>query len=701
MFLPLLALACTTNYEPPTNVVLQSCCDLAATGADTADTADSGNGGGTDTSGSDTGTETTFTLPELPVVSSDPDCQATPAPVALDPEVLWAWPDAASTDPEVQVSVTPVVAPLFDTDGDGFVSAADTPQVVFTSYTGTDLASVGKLRVLDGLTGEERVVVGSFVNHLGEVEPIRGVGGVALGDLDGALGDGRPEVCVSGYSSAIVCFTATVDALGEPTLAYRWSADWRAGTAGGGAVHFGYPSLADLDGDGSAEVMLGHHVWSADGVLVNAPDPEVRCDAPSAPYQPWGGPIGGFGITVPYEVDGDAAMELVAGGGTYDIDVPGASGGLRWCQRFSGYPAVADVDGNGEPDVVTMNYGRLFMTSASSGAVTSGWPGTLNTYDGYPSAGPTSPPVFADLDGDHRPELAITGVPSAGSVHTMALYDQAANEILRWTGYEAWGMTGFDFEGDGLTELIVSGGSRLHVLGRVDGAWVDRLATGTTGWDPALHEGYGQRSANVSVANVDGVGGAEIVVPNAIAAGHDPSEPAVRGIVVLHAASEAWKPARPVWNQHAYSITNVNDDATIPATPIPNVEVYNTFRVADSAGVPSYFLPAVGIGASVADPGECEAGSVTIYVAVSNAGANVATNVEVRAVNDAGAFVSVVLASLAPGASAWVSLEVDALAWGNDLTVVVDPADSLDECGDATEGPGESVAMGPWPCGGR
>jgi hypothetical protein len=39
-----------------------------------------------------------------------------------------------------------------------------------------------------------------------------------------------------------------------------------------------------------------------------------------------------------------------------------------------------------------------------------------------------------------------------------------------------------------------------------------------------------------------------------------------RGILVLHDAQDRWVSSRPIWNQHAYAVTNVNDDGTIPKT---------------------------------------------------------------------------------------------------------------------------------------
>src|SRR5262245_58181145 len=39
-----------------------------------------------------------------------------------------------------------------------------------------------------------------------------------------------------------------------------------------------------------------------------------------------------------------------------------------------------------------------------------------------------------------------------------------------------------------------------------------------------------------------------------------------------------WMPSRPLWNQHAYHITNINDDLTVPVSETPNWLSYNNYR---------------------------------------------------------------------------------------------------------------------------
>src|SRR4029077_13202537 len=45
---------------------------------------------------------------------------------------------------------------------------------------------------------------------------------------------------------------------------------------------------------------------------------------------------------------------------------------------------------------------------------------------------------------------------------------------------------------------------------------------------------------------------------------------AVAGVRVFSDPKLAWVRTRSIWNEHAYHITNVNDDGTMPAMELPN-----------------------------------------------------------------------------------------------------------------------------------
>jgi hypothetical protein len=47
---------------------------------------------------------------------------------------------------------------------------------------------------------------------------------------------------------------------------------------------------------------------------------------------------------------------------------------------------------------------------------------------------------------------------------------------------------------------------------------------------------------------------------------------------VLGDAQDRWIPARRVWNQYSYHVTNVREDGTIPSAMKKSWQLLNTFR---------------------------------------------------------------------------------------------------------------------------
>ena len=120
------------------------------------------------------------------------------------------------------------------------------------------------------------------------------------------------------------------------------------------------------------------------------------------------------------------------------------------------------------------------------------------------------------------------------------------------------------------------------------------------------------------IADVDLDGQAEIVVPQG--GGH--YSVSNTGLYVLGSASRSWLADRPIWNQHAYSITNINDDLTVPAPARPNWPQYNTFRSSDLSPLSGGATPDALVWGDVCTNG-CEAGRIQVAVRVGNGGLGV------------------------------------------------------------------------------
>ena len=80
---------------------------------------------------------------------------------------------------------------------------------------------------------------------------------------------------------------------------------------------------------------------------------------------------------------------------------------------------------------------------------------------------------------------------------------------------------------------------------------------------------------------MDGDGYAEVVV-----AGRE-------GLFVI-GHDGMWADSRPLWNQHNYHITNINDDWSTPVAEQDSWEVYNTYRTQTPDRTPR--APATGEG---------------------------------------------------------------------------------------------------------
>lgn len=546
------------------------------------------------------------------------ECRGEPQIGSFTPVVEWNWNTNPVHAGYQQIMMTPVVGNLTDDNGDGVVDDDDTPDIVFTAFSGNAYTSPGALVAISGHDGSTLWSVTSSEGH----QPY-GTGGVAIADLHGT---GDPTVLVAAAGGLLA-----VDGAGR----HRWFA----------AVpehKYAHPAIGDVDGDGSAEIAFGPSVVDASGNLR------------------WTGELGAGGyawMSFFADVDSDGLQELVAGRTLYAHD-----GTVLWDDGGpEGFPAIADLDLDGSPEIVRVGGGVLRAVRAD---------GTL-MWDQVWDDGSGGPPTIADYDGDGAPEIGIAG--------------KQFYRVFEADGTEKWrrevkdyssnitGSSVFDFEGDGAAEVVYADEETLWVFdgatGAVEMAW-ESHSSGTLFEYPL-------------VVDVDRDGVTEIVV-----ASNDYAFTGSRGITVIGDADGSWAPARPVWNQHAYAITNVNDDNSVPAVQKPSWKIWNSFRAGNSMTAVGLGLPNLAVGMPQVCTTECGTGIVEAWFPIENGGPATTGPLDVAIYGSRGE--TEVLLGVFPvpqvgrGSVAWVGpFRIDHETFGKGLRIVVD--DDGSGQGDVTE----------------
>ena len=436
-------------------------------------------------------------------------CTFVPTVGSFDPVVEWHKSTFAVKPTSNQVMMTPAVVDLND-DG--------VPDVVFSTFIGGGYTANGTLRAINGADGSD------LWNLTDPAYEVAGQAGVAVGDIDL---DGRPEIIALHESDRLMAV--------EHDGTFKWMAPntW-------GGVRWGSASIADLDQDGTPEIVIGGSVLNNDGTIRwqgNAAGGLGRGDNGVGP------------LSTVADLDLDGSPEVVAGRSAYRAD-----GSLYWNAAIGdGFPAVADFDDDPFPEIVVVSRGKVYLLE-HDGTVKWG-PITV------PGGGNVGAPTVADMDGDGEPEIGVAGagryvvLETDGSVKWQSVTRDFSSNVT--------GSSVFDFEGDGSAEVIYGDELFLRIYRGTDGTVLYELAKGS-----------GTTYELPVIADVDADGNAEIVaVANNYAFG------TVTGILVIGDLNDTWVPTRQIWNQHTYHITNVNDDATIPTVEANNWETFNNFRL--------------------------------------------------------------------------------------------------------------------------
>lgn len=340
--------------------------------------------------------------------------------------------------------------------------------------------------------------------------------------------------------------------------------------------------IADMDGDGKAEIYLRDRIYAAEtGGLLAAGNGNWDLDVTSGP--------------VAVNISGDNKMELVCGTKIFSIPTltnrnPGSPGALTLSNDMNAVSAdkcyvklmldpveygedthsacsVADIDRDGVVDVIISgaldsNTGKtaVFYWNVAKNKVSYYIPTDPAYANGWPWG--TGRVNLGDANGDGKTDLSfITGnqlfcltTDAAGNLTPL----WAAPRIINDSRSGVLTVTIYDFDNDGHPEMVYRDSQELVII---DGT------TGTQKLWSSICQSHTYTEGPV-IADANGDGATDICVScnrnNAFNINADIQQQALGEVRMFFSSGNEWLPTRKVWNQPGYFVVNINDDLTLP-----------------------------------------------------------------------------------------------------------------------------------------
>lgn len=526
-------------------------------------------------------------------------------------------------DEGLEVTMTPVVARLDDSNADGRIDVDDDVDIIFVRWIDANQGGGGYLRKVRGRDGAVLVALENLPPDpaLGAVAIVRQSCTPTIADLDG---DGVPEVIAPAQDGQHFYIF-------DNNLRIKHVSDTRGMGPGGDAG----PSIniANLDGAGAPEIIANTMVFDKQGRFLAD------------------GGVSSFALVS--DIDRDGLPEIVTSSGAFRFRRGVLSRLWTRTDLFSGFIAVANLDDDPEGEIVITDWsGGSVRVINHDGSNCATWNPPSNGWVPQ-GAGRCAFPSVADYDGDGAPEIAVvcdSGIVVSERDGTIAFSHVSSDETYAQTGSCA-----FDFDMDGALELVARDRSKLWII---DGRPVPS-SPGRTLFTTAVNSGTIYE--NPVVVDLDDDGHAEVLT-TAGPFSYSGSAPPPHGLLVFE--NPTFASARAIWNEHAYHVSNIADDASVPLRekrrwdPPPSGDYKRQTNPLGAAATPPD-LTATRVRVSAGSP--C-GGAVTLTALIGNAGGqkSAATTVAFRRRSASGALLGSVvsLPPLAGGSMLDVSVSV-------------------------------------------
>ncbi|MFY9826890.1 MAG: FG-GAP-like repeat-containing protein [Thermoanaerobaculia bacterium] len=330
--------------------------------------------------------------------------------------------------------------------------------------------------------------------------------GIAIADFDG---DGKADLAVGIYGGAKVSFFLNTGSLGVISFGTGFDI-----SVGGGPEGI---AAADLNGDGLIDLVTANAASETVSVLVNRSTVGAlsfsRVDLPGG-HNPHGVAIG--------DIDGDGLPDIVVtnNGGqnvfiyrnTSNHGTLSFAGPVSYAlPSFPNQLALADLDGDGKLDILVPignnDILSVFRNTSTPGAI------SFVARRDFPTGHQPEGIAVADLDGDGRPDVLV---PASGNGSLSVLLNKSGPGAIALAshadfpvGSSPGSVVVRDFDQDGRLDAVVAngGGNSFSLLRNT------RVGS-TLSFAPKIDFSTGPTPIRIAAGDLDGDGSSDLVVSN-------------------------------------------------------------------------------------------------------------------------------------------------------------------------------------------
>jgi hypothetical protein len=290
-------------------------------------------------------------------------------------------------------------------------------------------------------------------------------------------------------------------------------------------------STGDIDGDGKSDLAAANLSSNTVSVFLNTSTPGVVSFAAKIDFATGANPIS---VCIG-DLDGDGKPDLaVVNSGSNTVSVfrnTSTLGTVSFAARVDfttgSLPqavSIGDIDGDGKPELVVVNQSgnstSVFRNTSTLGSV-----GFAAKVDFVSGLGPKSVSI-GDIDGDGKPDVVAA---NSGNEDVSVLRNTSVSGLINsgsfapavyfttnfgGEGYDPWGISIGDIDGDGKPELAVTNFfDNVNVLSTLS-VFRNISTPGSVNFAARVNFYPGSRPASVSFGDLDGDGKTDLAVAN-------------------------------------------------------------------------------------------------------------------------------------------------------------------------------------------